>query len=157
MHGPVRPIKWAILIVCLTIYYVLPWVRWDRGPSAAQPGGAARYLDERFYFFNLELWPQDIWLLAGLLIMGAVALFLVTSLVGRVWCGYSCPQTVWTDLFMWVERRIEGDRNERMQRDAAPLTADTVWKKVLKHSDLARPSPSGPAAPGSCTSSTRRR
>ena len=65
--------------------------------------------------------------------MGAVALFLVTSLVGRVWCGYTCPQTVWTDLFMWVERSIEGDRNERMQRDAGPVTFDMVWRKALKH------------------------
>ena len=89
---------------------------------------------ERFYFFNLELWPQDIWLLAGLLIIAAVSLFLVTSLIGRVWCGYTCPQTVWTDLFMWIEREIEGDRNERMARDAAPLNADTIWKKFLKHS-----------------------
>ena len=86
-----------------------------------------------FYFFNLELWPQDIWLLAGLLILGAVGLFLVTSLFGRLWCGYTCPQTVWTDLFMWVEQWVEGDRNERMQRDAAALNADTIWKKFLKH------------------------
>ena len=65
--------------------------------------------------------------------MGAVGLFLVTSLVGRVWCGFTCPQTVWTDLFMWVERLIEGDRNERMKRDAAPVSLDTVWRKTLKH------------------------
>ncbi len=63
--------------------------------------------------------------------MGAVGLFLVTSLFGRVWCGYTCPQTVWTDLFMWVERLIEGDRNERMHRDAAPLALDKVWRKKL--------------------------
>ena len=133
VRGPVRKIKWAILIACLTIYYVLPWVRWYRGPN--QPGQAV-LLDlstQRFYFFNLELWPQDIWLLAGLLIIAAVSLFLVTSLIGRVWCGYTCPQTVWTDLFMWIEREIEGDRNERMTRDAAPLNADTIWKKVVKH------------------------
>ena len=67
------------------------------------------------------------------MIMGAVALFLVTSLVGRVWCGYTCPQTVWTDLFMWVERLIEGDRNERMKRDAQPTSFGKVWRKSLKH------------------------
>ena len=71
--------------------------------------------------------------LTGLLIMASVGLFLVTSLFGRVWCGFTCPQTVWTDLFMWVERVIEGDRNERMKRDAAPVTLDSVWRKTLKH------------------------
>ena len=104
-------------------------------PRSGQPTQAV-LLDisrERFYFFNLELWPQDIWLLAGLLILGAVGLFLVTSLFGRLWCGYTCPQTVWTDLFMWVERWVEGDRNERMQRDAGAADADVIWKKFLKH------------------------
>src|ERR1700749_1676137 len=69
----------------------------------------------------------------GLLIRAAVTLFLVTSVIGRVWCGYTCPQTVWTDLFMWIERLIEGDRNERMKRDAEPLCFDTVWRKIAKH------------------------
>ena len=134
VRGRMRQIKWAVLIACLTIYYVLPWVRWYRGPNQPTQAVLLDISTQRFYFFNLELWPQDIWLLAGILIMAAVALFLVTSLVGRVWCGYSCPQTVWTDLFMWIEKEIEGDRNERMQRDASPLTADTIWKKFLKHS-----------------------
>lgn len=133
VQGPVRRFKWAVLIFCLTLYYALPWLRWDRG--AVQPNQAV-LLDlfhERFYFFDLVFWPQDIYYLTGLLIMGAVGLFLVTSLVGRVWCGYACPQTVWTDLFMWVERMIEGDRNERMKRDAGPNTSDKVWRKVAKH------------------------
>ncbi len=134
VHGVVRRTKWAILILCLAVYYLLPWLRWQRGPNQPTQAVLLDLWNERFYFFNLELWPQDIWLLAGALIMGAVALFLVTSLCGRLWCGYTCPQTVWTDLFMWVERWVEGDRNERMQRDAAPLNADTIWKKVLKHS-----------------------
>ena len=86
--------------------------------------------------------------------MGAVGLFLVTSLVGRVWCGYTCPQTVWTDLFMWVERVLEGDRNERMQRDAAsgcmPIRSGESGSSTRSGSA----SPSGPAAPGSCTTST---
>jgi cytochrome c oxidase accessory protein FixG len=133
VHGMVRKTKWAILIACLTLYYLLPWIRWSRGPGQPTQAVLLDIAHERFYFFNLELWAQDIWLLAGLLICGAVALFLVTSLFGRLWCGYACPQTVWTDLFMWVEQWVEGDRNERMQRDAAPLNADTVWKKFLKH------------------------
>jgi cytochrome c oxidase accessory protein FixG len=133
VKGPVRRFKWGVLIFCLTLYYALPWLRWSRGPGQPTQAILLSIWHERFYFFNLEFWPQDIYYLTGLLIMGAVALFLVTSLAGRVWCGYTCPQTVWTDLFMWIEAKIEGDRNERMKRDAADLTFDTVWRKVMKH------------------------
>jgi cytochrome c oxidase accessory protein FixG len=133
VHGQVRQIKWAVLVVCLAVYYALPWLRWDRGPGQQNQAVLLDLANERFYFFSLELWPHDIWLLAGLLIIAAVGLFLVTSVVGRVWCGYTCPQTVWTDLFMWVERVLEGDRNKRMQRDADPVSFDTVWRKVAKH------------------------
>jgi cytochrome c oxidase accessory protein FixG len=133
VHGPVRQFKWAVLVVCLSIYYLLPWLRWHRGVSQPDQAVLLDLFHERFYFFNLEFWPQDIYYLAGLMIIAAVALFLVTSLVGRVWCGYSCPQTVWTDLFMWVERVIEGDRNERMKRDAGRTNFNSVWRKALKH------------------------
>jgi cytochrome c oxidase accessory protein FixG len=133
VHGQMRRIKWAALVACLAVYYALPWLRWNRDAGRPHQAVLLDLANERFYFFNLELWPQDIWLLAGLLIIGAVGLFLVTSLVGRVWCGYTCPQTVWTDLFMWVERIIEGDRNERMQRDARPVSFDTMWRKGIKH------------------------
>ena len=131
--GPVRRFKWAVLIGCLGLYYLLPWLRWERGVKQPNQAVLLDISRERFYFFNLEFWPQDIYYLTGLLIMGAVALFLVTSLAGRVWCGYTCPQTVWTDLFMWVERLIEGDRNERMKRDAAPLTLNSAARKAAKH------------------------
>ncbi|MFL5286234.1 MAG: cytochrome c oxidase accessory protein CcoG [Rhodopila sp.] len=133
VDGPMRRIKWTVLIACLAVYYVLPWVRWYRGPNQPTQAVLLDISTERFYLFDLQLWPQDIWLLAGLLILSAVLLFLVTSLVGRVWCGYTCPQTVWTDLFMWIEKEIEGDRNERMARDAGPWTSDKIWKKSLKH------------------------
>ncbi len=133
VHGPVRRFKWAVLVFCLTVYYLLPWLRWHRGVNQPSQAVLLDLFHERFYFFNLEFWPQDIYYLTGLLIMGAVSLFLVTSLIGRVWCGYTCPQTVWTDLFMWVERVIEGDRNERMKRDAETLTIDMAWRKGLKH------------------------
>jgi cytochrome c oxidase accessory protein FixG len=133
VQGPVRRAKWAILCVCLGIYYLLPWLRWNRGPGRPDQAVLLDITHERFYFFSLEFWPQDIYYLTGLLIMAAVSLFLVTSLAGRVWCGYTCPQTVWTDLFMFVERRIEGDRHERMQRDAGPRSFDYAWRKLAKH------------------------
>jgi cytochrome c oxidase accessory protein FixG len=133
VHGPVRQVKWGILIACLTIYYLLPWLRWNRGPGVPDQALLLDLAKERFYLFNLVFWPQDIYCLTGLMILAAIGLFLVTSLAGRVWCGYTCPQTVWTDLFMWIERLIEGDRNERMRRDASRLTIETLWRKLLKH------------------------
>lgn len=134
VSGIARNLKWAVLLFCLAVYYTLPWVRWDRGPGRPSQALLLDIADRRFYVFHLEFWPQDIYFLAGALILSAVGLFLVTSLAGRVWCGYACPQTVWTDLFMWIERQIEGDRNARMRRDAAPPSFDRVWRKVAKHS-----------------------
>lgn len=133
VYGPVRSAKSAILVACLALYYTLPWIRWDRGPGVPDQAVLLDLWHERFYFFSVVLWPQDIYLLTGALILGAVALFLVTSLVGRAWCGYTCPQTVWTDLFLMVERWIEGDRNARMKRDAGPWTRDKIWRKAAKH------------------------
>ncbi|WP_163591248.1 4Fe-4S binding protein, partial [Klebsiella pneumoniae] len=85
-----------------------------------------------FYFFFIEIWPQEIYYFTGLLVLAALALFLMNAIAGRLWCGYLCPQTVWTDLFMTVERRIEGDRRERMMRDAQPMTAERLARKALK-------------------------
>jgi cytochrome c oxidase accessory protein FixG len=133
VYGPVRSAKSAVMVVCLAIYYTLPWLRWDRGAGVPNQAILVDLWHERFYFFNIVLWPQDIYLLTIAMIVAAIGLFLVTSLFGRVWCGYACPQTVWTDLFMTVERWIEGDRNTRMRRDAAPLTRATVLRKALKH------------------------
>ena len=87
----------------------------------------------RLYFFFIEIWPQEIYYLTGLLIMAAVGLFLATSLAGRIWCGYACPQTVWTDLYIWIERKIEGDRSERIRLDKSPLSGRKVLKKLYKH------------------------
>ncbi len=133
VHGIARNIKWAILVLCLVVYYVTPWIRWDRGEGRPNQAILLDMAHERFYIFGLTYWPDDIYLLTGALILAAVGLFLVTSLAGRVWCGYACPQTVWTDLFMWVERLIEGDRNARMKRDAAPASLDKAWRKLAKH------------------------
>jgi cytochrome c oxidase accessory protein FixG len=131
--GPFRVAKWAVLGACLAVYYGLPWLRWDRGPNLPGQAVLADMGNARLYFFWIEVWPQEIYLLTGLLVLGALALFLATSLFGRIWCGYACPQTVWTDLFMLVERWIEGDRNARMKLDAAPVSPGKVARKGLKH------------------------
>ncbi len=133
ISGTFRRLKWTVLIVLLAIYYVVPWIRWDRGPDAPDQAVLADIVNGRLYFFFIEIWPQEVYYLTGLLILGAIGLFLATSLAGRVWCGYSCPQTVWTDLFMWVERLIEGDRNARVRLDKAPMSAAKFGKRSLKH------------------------
>ena len=133
VHGRFRRIKWIVLIVTLGIYYFLPFVRWDRGPDAPSQAVLIDFPARRFYFFFLEIWPQEIYYLTGLLILAALILFLMNAVAGRVWCGYMCPQTVWTDLFMAVERLIEGDRRERIRSDAAPWTLDKIAHKSLKH------------------------
>ena len=119
VSGTFRRIKWGLMAFCLGIYYLLPWVRWDRGPGAPDQAVLVDLPNSRFYFFFIEIWPQEFYYVAGLLIIAALALFLVTSVGGRIWCGYTCPQTVWTDLFYAVERLVEGDRSERMRKDAA--------------------------------------
>jgi cytochrome c oxidase accessory protein FixG len=131
--GWFRNFKWLIMLMTLTIYYVTPWIRWDRGPYAPDQAVLVDLANRRFFFFFVEIWPQEFYYVAGLLVMAGVGLFLVTSTVGRAWCGYACPQTVWVDLFLWVERAIEGDRNQRMKLDAAPWTANKVVKRVSKH------------------------
>ncbi len=134
VHGLYRNIKWAMMAVTLSIYYLVPWIRWDRGPGAPNQAVLVDFAHERFYFFFIEIWPQEVYYITGLLILSAVSLFLVNSLFGRLWCGYSCPQTVWTDLFIWVETRIEGDRAARIRLAAAPWTAGKIAKRVAKHS-----------------------
>ncbi|MFG1306882.1 cytochrome c oxidase accessory protein CcoG [Xanthobacter autotrophicus] len=134
VHGRFRTIKWIVLAVTLGIYYFLPFVRWDRGPDAPGQAVLIDFTSSRFYFFFLEIWPQEFYYVAGLLILAALILFLMNAVAGRVWCGYMCPQTVWTDLFMAVERFIEGDRRERIRADAAPWTMDKFARKAAKHS-----------------------
>lgn len=132
-HGTFRRIKWIVMAITLGIYYLAPWIRWDRGPSAPNQAILVDLAHQRFYFFFLEIWPQEVYYITGLLVLAAVALFLVTSLFGRLWCGYACPQTVWTDLFIYVENLIEGDRSARIRLAAAPWSADKVAKRVSKH------------------------
>ncbi len=115
VSGPFRNLKWIIMAVTLGIYYVTPWIRWDRGPSLPDQAVLLDLANRRFYFFWIEIWPHEFYFVAGLLIMAGLGLFLFTSALGRVWCGYACPQTVWTDLYILVERWIEGDRNARLR------------------------------------------
>ena len=133
VNGTFRRIKWILLVLCLGIYYFLPFVRWDRGPNAPHQAVLVDLAHSRFYFFFIELWPQEVYYFTGLLILAALALFLSNALFGRVWCGYFCPQTVWTDLFLIVERFFEGDRRDRIKLDAAPWTADKILKRIGKH------------------------
>jgi cytochrome c oxidase accessory protein FixG len=117
----------------LGIYYITPWIRWDRGEFAPDQAVLVDLFHRRFYFFWIEIWPQEFYYVAGMLVMAAIGLFLVTSSVGRAWCGYTCPQTVWVDLFLVVERFVEGDRNRRIRLDKEPTSVSKLTKRVVKH------------------------
>lgn len=133
VHGRWRAIKWALLIFTLGVYYITPWIRWDRPGALPDQAVLVDFDGRRFYFFDIQLWPQEVHFITGLLVIGALALFLVSALFGRLWCGYACPQTVWTDLFIYVERLFEGDRNARMRLDASPWSFNKLWRKGGKH------------------------
>ena len=133
VQGRVRRVKWLVLWVLLALYYIVPWLRWDRGASVPNQAVLVDIAHARLFFFWVELWPQEVYFLTGVLILGAIGLFAVTSLFGRVWCGFTCPQTVWTDLFMWVERLIEGDRNARIRLDAEPWGPRKRRLRLAKH------------------------
>ncbi|MGO7020384.1 cytochrome c oxidase accessory protein CcoG [Rhizobium leguminosarum] len=132
-EGRFRRFKWIVMLITLGIYYLSPWIRWDRGPYAPDQAILLDLSTRRFFFFFIEIWPQEFYYVAGLLVMAGFGLFLVTSAVGRAWCGYACPQTVWVDLFLVVERAIEGDRNARMKLDAGAWTLEKIRKRILKH------------------------
>ena len=133
VDGFFRRLKWAIMAVTLAIYYVTPWLRWDRGPYAPDQAVLVDVEHRRFYMFSIEIWPHEFYYVTGLLVMAAIGLFLVTSVVGRAWCGYACPQTVWTDLFVHVERLIDGDRNAQFRLAKAPWSPGKIVRRVAKH------------------------
>ena len=134
VDGFYRRLKWAVMVVTLAIYYVTPWLRWDRGAYAPDQAVLVDLAHRRFYFFAIEIWPHEFYFIAGLLVMAGVGLFLVTSTVGRAWCGYACPQTVWTDLFLHIERAIDGDRNAQFRLRHAPWSIDKIARRAAKHS-----------------------
>ncbi len=131
--GRFRAIKWLAMAVTLGIYYALPWVRWSRGADLPDQAVLLDLAHNRFFFFFLEIWPQEFYYVTGLLVLGALLLFLATSVAGRIWCGYTCPQTVWTDLMIAVERFWQGDRNARIRLDKEPWGAGKLLKKGMTH------------------------
>ncbi len=119
--------RWVFVWLTQLLFYGLPWLQWG--------GRQAVLFDldaQRFYIFGLLLYPQDLIYLAALLVLSALALFFFTAVAGRLWCGYTCPQTVYTEIFMWAERRIEGDRIARMRLDQAPWGLNKVLRKSAK-------------------------
>jgi cytochrome c oxidase accessory protein FixG len=132
VKGTFRTLKWWIMAVTLGIYYITPWIRWDRGPNLPDQAVLVDIANRRFFFFMIEIWPHEFYFVAGLLIMAGLGLFLFTSAAGRVWCGYACPQTVWTDLFILVERWIEGDRNARVRLHHQSWNAEKIRKRLVK-------------------------
>ncbi len=132
VYGWYRNLKWIIMAVTLGIYYVTPWIRWDRGPNLPDQAVLVDLANRRFFFFWIEIWPHEFYFVAGLLVMAGLGLFLFTSALGRVWCGYACPQTVWTDLFILTERWVEGDRNARVRLWNAPWNGHKLRLRLTK-------------------------
>ncbi|HKK06126.1 MAG TPA: cytochrome c oxidase accessory protein CcoG [Gammaproteobacteria bacterium] len=132
VKGRFRTLKYAILLLAYGVYFLLPWVRWHRtiGPDQAVLFDLA---GRKFYLFGLVVYPQDIFWLAGFLVIAAMLLFFVTGLAGRVFCGYFCFQTLWTDVFMFIERMVQGERNARIKLAKAPWTAAKAFKLGLTH------------------------
>lgn len=133
VDGVFRRLKWVLMIITLGIYYFVPFIRFDRGPNAPDQAVLIDLERGRAYWFWFEIWPQEVYILTGILIFAAICLFFVTSLLGRVWCGYLCFQTVWTDLYVWVERLIQGDRNKRKKLREGPWTWEKIRKITLTH------------------------
>ncbi|OYU47245.1 MAG: cytochrome c oxidase accessory protein CcoG [Rhizobiales bacterium PAR1] len=131
--GFYRRLKWIVLVVTLGIYYFLPFVRWDRGSNLPNQAVLVDLTNRRFYFFPIEIWPQEVYYFTGLLVIAAMVLFLMNAIAGRIWCGYLCPQTVWTDLYLAVERLVEGDRRERIKLDERVWDLDKIFRKIAKH------------------------
>lgn len=118
--------RWVMVFVTQIVFYGLPWLEWGQRQMVLFDLGA-----RRFYIFGLVLYPQDFIYLTGLLIISALSLFLFTAVAGRLWCGFACPQTVYTEIFMWIEHKVQGDRSARLRLDAGRWTGEKIWKKSL--------------------------
>lgn len=133
ISGQFRKLKDMMLWGFLALYHLSPWLPWDRGVNKPDQAILFDITGKRIYLFNLEIWPQDIYMLTGIMIIAAVGLFMSAALIGRAWCGFACFQTVWTDLFMKVEAFIEGDRNTRIRLDHAKPSLSKYVKRATKH------------------------
>ena len=120
--------RWGMVFLTQLVFYGLPWLEWGQRQMVLFDLGV-----RRFYIFGLVLYPQDFIYLTGMLVVAALSLFLFTAVAGRLWCGYACPQTVYTEIFLWIERKLEGDRSAQMRRDAQALSLDKAWRKGAKH------------------------
>ena len=120
--------RWAMVVLTQLVFYGVPWLEWGQRQAILFDLGT-----KRFYIFGLVLYPQDFIYLTGILVISALSLFLFTAVAGRLWCGYACPQTVYTEIFLWIEKKVEGDRAARIRRDGQPLSLEKVGRKALKH------------------------
>lgn len=133
VKGTFRKWKTILLWVFLGIYHFSAWLRWDRGEGVPDQAILFDLPGRRAYIFWIEIWPQEVYYLTGVLILAAISLFAAAAIAGRVWCGFACFQTVWTDLFIMVESFIEGDRNKRIRLDKAPMSWNKFFKRGAKH------------------------
>ena len=118
--------RWVMVFITQLVFYGLPWLEWGQRQMVLFDLGA-----RRFYIFGLVLYPQDFIYLTGLLIISALSLFLFTAVAGRLWCGFACPQTVYTEIFMWIEHKVQGDRSARVRLDSSSWTFEKIWKKSI--------------------------
>ncbi len=128
VSGVFARLRWAMVWITQIVFYGLPWLQWNARQAVLFDLEA-----RRFYIFNLVLYPQDFIYLTGLLVISALSLFLFTAVAGRLWCGFACPQTVYTEIFLWIEKRVEGDRSARLKLDSATLSVGKLGKRTLKH------------------------
>jgi cytochrome c oxidase accessory protein FixG len=133
VKGYFRRLKWFLNFMFLTIYLFSPALRYHRGGGAPDQAILIDLPNSRAYFFFIEIWPSEVYYLAGILIFAAVILFFITSLFGRIWCGYACFQTVWTDIFIAIERLFQGDRNQRILLDRKKNSLEKFFKKFFTH------------------------
>lgn len=131
VKGAFRTVKWWLMVISLAVWYLAPFLRWDRGPGAPDQAILVDLGEGRAYFFFLEIWPQEVYYITGILLFSAILLFFMSALAGRVWCGFLCWQTVFTDLFVQVERWVIGDRNARIALDRQPWTGSKIAKMGL--------------------------